>query len=326
MKTMNNPWKDIQRPSADFSARLINESHPLRLYWGRDSQGRYLFIFEVENSATPDGKSLPRLTGISVAVSKTGENHKLVLMLNDTSNWELFHALCDDLVRATQCVENQKSAGTIFLRRLTRWQDFLKRERPGIMPVERIKGLIGELLFLTNKVTAAFTWEESVNFWKGPEEAPQDFAIHETAIEVKCQSGGSKPTVRITSAEQLEPQLPEGYLAVYTLASADKEDPNGFTLNSLVADIRSKLEETSEAARERFEDLLFMAGYIYSEEYERYRFTKVALRCYKIEENFPRIRTTGLSQGIERITYSLKLEACASFEKTPIWWKGNNES
>jgi hypothetical protein len=64
-----------------------------------------------------------------------------------------------------------------------------------------------------------------------------------------------------------------------------------------------------------------MAGYIYSEEYERHRFAKVALRCYKIEENFPRIRTIGLSHGIERVTYSLKLEACAPFEKTPKWCK-----
>ena len=323
---MKNPWLSINKPSNDFNVMLVGESHPLQLYWGRDTQGRYLFIFETDINSAPDKKNLPKLAGITALIAITDDRARLVLLLNETSNWELFHALCSDLVRATSSIDDNKAAAAIFLRRLARWHDFLKRERPMIMPVERIKGLIGELLFLRDKVTKEFSLEEGVIFWKGPEEAPQDFAIHDTAIEVKCQSGGSKPTVRITSAEQLEPQLPEGYLAVYTLASADKEDPNGFTLNSLVADIRSKLEATSEAARERFEDLLFMAGYIYSEEYDRYRFAKVALRCYKIEENFPRIRTTGLSQGIERITYSLKLEACASFEKTPIWWKGNNES
>lgn len=192
--------------------------------------------------------------------------------------------------------------------------------------MERIKGLIGELLFLSDKLAVVFGWEDSVSFWKGPEDAPQDFAAHNAAIEVKCQSGGSKPSVQITSAEQLEPQLPEGFLAVYTLASTDKENLNGFSLNSLVERIRRKLETTSERAREKFEDLLFMAGYLYSEEYDRFLFAKVALRCYKIEEEFPRIRVSKLNQGIERVTYTLKLDACSPFENTPSWWKQKHEN
>jgi hypothetical protein len=143
MKTMNNPWKDIQRPSADISARLINKSHPLKLFWGRDSQGRYLFIFEVEQTAAPESKNLPKLVGISAVIAKTDDLCQLVLVLNETSNWELFHTLCSDLVRTTISVQDQKAAGAIFLRRLTRWHEFLKRERLGIMPVELIKGLIG---------------------------------------------------------------------------------------------------------------------------------------------------------------------------------------
>lgn len=322
---MNNPWGEIEEPKSDYNVKLVGYSHPLQLYWARDSQGRYLFIFETDTSSTPDKKNLPKLAGISAAIATNGANSKLVLMLNDTSNWELFYALCSDLVRATDTVEDKKTAGVIFLRRLTRWHEFLKRERPRILTMERIKGLIGELLFLSDKLAIVFGWEDSVSFWKGPEDAPQDFAAHNTAIEVKSQSGGSKPTVRITSAEQLEPQLPEGFLAVYTLASTDKDNPNGFSLNSLVESIRKKLETNSERAREKFEDLLFMAGYLYSEEYDRYLFAKVALRCYKIKEEFPRIRVSKINQGIERVTYTLKLDACSQFEDTPSWWKQKHE-
>lgn len=316
---MINPWINIDKPNNDFNVRLVGESHPLMLYWGRDTQGRYLFIFDTATSDIPEKKHLPKLSGVTAAIATAGSNSKLFLILNETSNWELFHALCSDLVRATSSGVDSQAAAVIFLRRLTRWQDFLKRERSGILQVEAIKGLIGELLFLSERIVPNFGWDDAISFWKGPEDAPQDFAVHDTAIEVKCQSGGSKPSVHITSVEQLEPQLPNGFLAVYTLSSADKEDASGFNLNSLVTQIRNQLAGATESARERFEDLIFMAGYIYSEEYDRYRYAKIALRSYRIEEGFPRIRISNISAGIERVTYTLKLEACSPFEGKPNW-------
>lgn len=318
---MKNPWNEIAKPEVDFNVRLVGESHPLRLYWGRDTQGRYLFIYESLPGMIPDRKSLPKLAGISVAVAFSTSNTKLLLILNDTSNWELFHSLCEDLVRATSTVIKGEHGNVIFLRRLSRWQEFLKRERLDILSIEAIKGLIGELLFLTDKVAAAFSWPDAVSFWKGPEDAPQDFAIHDTAVEVKCQSGGSKPSVRVTSAEQLVPQLPKGFLAVYTIASADPGNPDAFTLNRLVAEIRNKLQSESENTRERFEDLLFMAGYITREEYDDTFFMRIALKCYQLSSDFPRLELSAIPDGVEGITYKLRLENCVPFEGTPDWWR-----
>jgi hypothetical protein len=319
---MKNPWNEIQKPDVDFNVRLVGETHPLRLYWGRDTQGRYLFIYESAPGMIPDRKSLPKLAGISVAVAFSASNTKLVLILNDTVNWELFHSLCEDLVRATSTTDKDEHGSIIFLRRLSRWQEFLKRERSGILSNEAIKGLIGELLFLTDKLAATFSWADAVSFWKGPEDAPQDFAVHDTAVEVKCQSGGSKPSVSVTSAEQLVPQLPKGFLAVYTIASADPGDPDAFTLNRLVSEIRNKLQSESENTRERFEDLLFMAGYMTREEYDDTFFMRIALKCYQISEGFPRIEMSAIPDGVERLSYTLRLESCAPFEGTPEWWGG----
>lgn len=319
---MTNPWKDIEKPDADFNVRLAGASHPLKLYWGRDTQGRYLFIYETGPDLVIDRKILPKLSGISLAVSSGESNTKIVLMLNDTVNWELFHSLCDDLLRATESVNKEEHGSVIFLRRLARWQEFLKRERLGILSKEAIKGLVGELLFLADKIAPAFGWDNAVAFWKGPEDAPQDFVAYDTAIEVKCQSGGSKPTVRITSADQLVPQLPKGYLAVYTIASADSGNPDGFTLNDLVWRIRSLLQTATENTRERFEDLLFMAGFTTREEYDDDSFMRIALKLFMIAEGFPRIELATIPAGIERIAYTLRLDSCAPFESTPDWCGG----
>lgn len=322
---MNNPWKDIEKPEADFNVRLAGASHPLKLYWGRDPQGRYLFIYETGRDTVIDRKMLPKLSGISLAFANSKYNAKIVLTLNDTVNWELFHSLCQDLLLATKSVFKEGLGIAIFLRRLRRWQEFLKRERSGILSKEEIKGLVGELLFLSNKVATVFGLDNAVSFWKGPEDAPQDFAIHQTAVEVKCQSGGSKPSVRITSAEQLEPQLPNGFLAVYTIASADSSESKAFTLNGLVAGIREKMQSEPESVRERFEDLLFMAGYTTRDEYDEELFIQIALKCYKLTQGFPMIKLSEIPAGIDRVSFTLKLESCAPFEGTPQWWENQND-
>lgn len=318
---MENPWSGIEKPETDFNVRLVGTKHPLRLFWGRDTTGRYLFIYDTVAANIPDRGTFPNLIGIGLLTSRNGQNGKLVLRLNETSNWELFHALCSDLVRATTGIDDSPTACAIIVRRLDRWQEFLKKARSGILPLESIKGLIGELLFLSERVAPEFGWNDAVSFWKGPEGSPQDFAIHQIAVEIKCQAGSSKPHVRITSAEQLEPQLPEGYLVVYTIATADESEETAFTLNGLVEQIRGELESESHTSRERFEDLLYRAGYVTSEEYNEVHFCSIAAKSFRLSEGFPRILASQLNSGIGNVSYTLNLEDCVGFDGRPIWWQ-----
>ncbi len=311
---MRNPWAEIEKPSSEFNARLVAEKHPLKLYWALDARGRYLFLADVPRAALPAQKALPKLTGILVGTAVENVRGKLVLLLNEKANWELFHTLCADLVRSTAVIQNEDAGTAIILRRLRRWQEFLKRARPRLLSLEEIKGLIGELLFLRDTVAARFGWDEAILSWKGPEDAPQDFAVHDTAIEVKSQSGSSKPTVRIGSIEQLNPQLPKGYLVVFTLATADPANDGAFTLNSLTESIRSQLGNCSDATQERFEDLLFLSGYVPSDSYDDHVFQRVAMRAFRITDGFPRIAHAAVPEGVEQVAHHLRIEACAPFE------------
>lgn len=318
---MSNPWQDISKPNNDFNVRLVSEAHPLSLFWGRDTQGRYLFIYDLEAEFAPERKSLLKLSGITLGVAQGEDRTKLVLMLNETVNWELFLSLCSDLIRTTSYVDDPGSGVKVFLRRLSRWHEFLKRKRPGVLSPEAVKGLIGELLFLEERVVSEFGWETAVNSWKGPEGAPQDFAIHETAVEVKCQCGSSQPSVKITSAEQLIPQLPEGYLVVYTISTADGEDNEGFSLNELVEKLRDQLEVAPEHTRERFEELLLLANYTMLEDYNEPKYKRISAKCFQVKDDFPRIQLSSIPAGIEHVSYSLELEPCKPYEASPYWWE-----
>jgi hypothetical protein len=311
---MNNPWTNIETPSHEFNVRLVSDEHPLRLYWGKDVRGGYLFIAQIAHDAAPDKKNLPELAGIRVAVAKAPDCARLVLLLNETANWELFKALCVDLIHASETAKSDAEAVAIIVRRLVRWHELLKHERTHLLSPEAIKGLIGELLFLESKLALHFGWDSSVSFWKGPADAPQDFAVHDTAVEVKCQSGISKPYVQISSLEQMDAQLPNFYLAVQTLATAEPDNVDGFTLNGLIERIRIALDTASDATRELFESLLFQAGYIQSDAYDGTHFRCVATRIFKVVDGFPRLTPATVPEGIPKISYQISLEACTPFE------------
>jgi hypothetical protein len=316
---MKNPWDEISVPKNSVNAKLCQEGpHPLKLYFGRDTSGQYLFIYNLAPENLPEEKSLAKLEGIEIRTVKENGLGRVILLLSDKSDWEIFHDLCVNLIDATAKAKSEKEGAAIILGRLNRWQEFLKLKKSRILTPEKIKGLLGELLFLKDQMGPEFGWDAAIKSWKGPEKAPQDFAINEIAVEIKCQSGSTRPTVKINSAEQLEPQLSEGYLVVFTLA--ESSDQSGFDLNEIVGSIRSKTATCDAETRQRFEDLIVQAGYVFSDEYTKHKYTFVSAACYRIDEGFPRIKKSELHEGVESTSYIISLDACEPFKNKPDWW------
>ncbi|MBU1341775.1 MAG: PD-(D/E)XK motif protein [Proteobacteria bacterium] len=321
---MNNPWEEIQIPSHDILYRIIDSEHPLRLLRARDTYGRFLFIYEFSHpDHIPD--KFPELNGIDIHLQgpdqSSAGNYMLLIVLKDNKEWQIFLSLCNDLVSSTKALEKQTEATLIILRRLKRWQDFLQRARSGLLPEKEIKGLIGELLFIKRHLIPAFGAGTAIQFWQGPEDAPQDFNVHDCAVEVKCQLGTTTPVVRVSSADQLCSQLSETYLYVITLGKSDVGTKVAVNLPSLISDIRNQLESDSPAELERFNDLLYQTGYIELEEYKRFNYIPASEKMFAVENDFPRICSEDLIPGVERVTYNINLFDCEPFSASPDWMK-----
>ncbi|MBI9091106.1 MAG: PD-(D/E)XK motif protein [Desulfobacterium sp.] len=319
---MNNPWEEIKTPSHDLLYRLVDPEHPLRLLRAKDTYGRFLFIYEFPLSDhIPD--KFPELNGIDIYLRKPDEgpteNCMLLLILKDKKEWQIFLSLCNDIAASTRELEQQIQATRIILRRLKRWQEFLQRLRSGLLPEKDIKGLIGELLFIKKHLSPAFGAGKAVQFWQGPDDSPQDFNVHDCAIEVKCQLGTTTPRVRISSAEQLCPQLPEMFLYVATLGKSEQNVKEAVNLPSLIDGIRFELETNSPSDVERFNNLIYQTGYIDSEGYEQFNYIPVSEKMFSVITDFPRICPNELPPGIERLSYDIKLLDCESFSKSPDW-------
>lgn len=319
---MKNPWDDITLPSKDISARRVDHIHPLDLFWGKDHTGAYLFVYEFSSPVKLPSAALPDLSGIQAVLLNAEDEaakNRFVLVLKERSRWEIFLCLCNDLVQTTRHVKDSRSAIEAFLRRLVHWQDFLKKSRSDILTEEAIRGLIGELLFIREHLAPVFGAAQAVKFWQGPEGLPQDFNVDKSAIEVKCQAGSTAPTICITSAQQLCPELPEMYLFVVTLGKSSPDHDGVINLPVLVADVRRSLELDEHEGTDRFNDLLHAVGYIDSDRYLDFSYVLTDEKMYQVTEGFPRICAADIDPAIDHVSYSVNLSQCEAFRKSPAW-------
>ncbi|XPV75767.1 MAG: PD-(D/E)XK motif protein [Desulfovibrio sp.] len=314
---MNNPWIGISQPSNDIRARRVDKNHPLNLFWAKDFRGRYLFLFEV--GERPSSSNLPELAGVQIFLTGEDEKCSLVLVLSEAANWEMFFALCQDLVHVSKGSKTNSSGFNVILSRLLRWHEFLKKARSGLLTEEAIKGLIGELFFLKKHLIPRFGSPASLNYWTGPEGSPQDFSVNSAAIEIKCQSGTTAPKVRISNIDQLCPQLPEMFLWVVTLGKSHEEQEDSVNLPNLINSLRELLEADSVDLAERFDDLLYQVGYFESERYKEFSYIIVSEQCFEVKEGFPRICPGVVRDGISHVSYSIELNSCLPFEAKPSW-------
>jgi hypothetical protein len=313
---MINPWKAIKVPKEDLSARRIDHQHPLDVFWAKDKLGRYLFLCNLTDDCKLP-KKFPSLTGIEV--TSIIETKQLVLSLKNPSDWELFYSLCNDIISATRSLKRSAVVPVIF-RRIERWREFLKKDREKILPEKIIKGLIGELVYLKYHVAKKFNTAQAVDFWTGPEGSPQDFNIHDVAIEVKCQIGTSTPKVKISSAEQLCTQLSELFLLVVTLGKTEPLAKDSLSLPFLIDIIKEDLEVSGASQQlEKFQDILLNLGYVYCEDYLTYSYLISSKIFFEVKGDFPLIKLSNIPSGISNVTYDLALANCEPFIIDEPW-------
>jgi len=319
---MNNPWEKISIPAQDVFSRRVDHTHPLNLFWARDTYGRFLFIYEfISPDSLPD--KFPLLNGIDIRLVTPEQHHSgnymLLLILKDKNDWQIFSSLCNDIIASTREYEKNNQATRIILRRLKRWQEFLQKSRSELLSENEIKGLIGELLFIVKHLAPAFGIGQAIDYWQGPEDTPQDFNIENCAVEIKCQLGTTAPNVHISSAEQLCTQLSEMFLYVVTLGKADAEVEKVVSLPILISHIRHGLETAAPSALERFNNLIYQTGYMDLEEYSEYNYLLSAEQMFSVIPGFPRICPIDLAPGIGKLNYNINLLDCEPFAATPGW-------
>ena len=313
-----NPWGEIDPPSiADaVNARRVQADLPWHFFWARGTDRRVLLTLRHARESAPV-TPLPRLRDIEVTLSPPDEtdNRILALKLLDSSQQEIFHTLCRDIISAAAWAQSEAEAVSISLMRTWRWHHLLRGGRGTLLSPEEQRGLLGELLVMERLLFPHIGASAAVTAWRGPLGSPKDFEVGRVAIEAKGRRGGATPFVAIASEDQLdESGVDLLFLYVVELDGAPEIATDGLTVQDVAERIRNQLLPIDPGASGLFETLLLAAGLCPEDDYSNHRWLEGDSRLYLVAGDFPRITRSDIRSGVSYVRYSVSMADCAPFE------------
>lgn len=213
--------------------------------------------------------------------------------------------ILEDIVKCT--TENEALRTTLNV--ISKWKKLFDKINFNGLTQEQQKGLIGELLFFNYLLNNQKTSGSILNAWTGADFEDKDFIFGSVGVEIKLTSL-KHPKIRITSERQLDTEnLNELFLILYT---TEEVRENGFTLNSLVEQVRKKILSIDE--RNFFDERLLLIGYRDNDrEYYNKIYSLKKTFAFSITPGFPKIVKSQLPLGLYNASYSIELSAVESF-------------
>ena len=287
---------------------LVGSDHPLQFFIGRDESGHARVV--IRGSVKPQKPSLSGLVHIDRFEDQSAM-WNLSLVLQDPKFEEVFLRLVDDMHARTANAPNQTIATDRVTGVIDEWHRLLKARPMGLLTMEELRGLIGELWLVLHWFTRDRSLEVALEGWLGPLGLPQDFWFEQDGHhEAKC-IGPSTAAVRISSAEQLDP--PSMQLLVLLVAGTDESQIGAINLPTIVGRLRAALTDTG-SSDQPLRDKLDRLGVELSEPfYLDTWFVVSTVDAYLVDERFPAIRASALPDGIERVRYQIDLSAIEQF-------------
>ena len=230
IKELHSKWNNISPLTGGFL--LVSGEHPLSFHIGYVNGENKCFI--VLNTGKID--KIPSSKAICAENVQTVDGEfALRFILNYPSLDELFVKLCWDLIDSSMTAEKPVEK---IVSQYKSWMKLLQQASAGILSSSMQKGLIGELLYLEEKINEIGE-EKAFRAWVGPEGSDQDFIFEYSWSEVKATSISSD-TVTISSVQQLERQE-KGHLVVYFMDKTSAKGLHTRTLPETAEKVKSLL-------------------------------------------------------------------------------------
>jgi hypothetical protein len=311
-------WEILEEEKAvGLVKRLYSSDMPFHIYGTFQYPERYYGVaFTFSNDIRIDLSSFDNLRELKVMLlaDTTFINSRLlIIQLLHPDSRDIFASLCESLIQSVIRLNTEQKIIRTVVNQLEKWKTlFEKNSSTGLTPAEQ-QGLYGELHFLQKLLSKPDTlFGDALNTWVGADKALRDFQGGNWAVEVKTTSTNNPQKVTINGERQLDDTLLET-LFLYHF-SVEVSNGNGQTLCQKIVVIR-KILENDTPALSLFNAKLFEAGYLdQHESFYRDRFYQVrSENCYKIENDFPRIKESELRGGVSDVRYSIILAMCDEY-------------
>ncbi len=123
IKDIQNPWENMETSTQ----RRVDIETLRDFFWMTDLEGNYGFYIK-RNEVFEDEYNLKKLRGFSILKRNSDENRgELFLIAHQKTNWQIFYAICQDLILVSHNCETDEEMTQIFEDRLEQWGKFLSR-------------------------------------------------------------------------------------------------------------------------------------------------------------------------------------------------------
>ncbi len=287
---------------ANYFSR-VDADHVLELHLGLDEQGRK--AIELRANFTP--RKVTGTASIEVNQYKKDEYNTIRFSLCDPNVSTLFYKFCEDLIEQTRTLNDKSEGYTAICNRFFQWKKLFISERNKFLSEIEIMGLIGELLFLSEKAKELGA-NEALKGWSGQELTHKDFSYNEEWHEVKSVSRG-KQTVKISSLEQLDSDK-TGELVVYFLEKMS-EAYDGITLNKLVLQIADLFKDSE--SKDDYLAKVALHGYSFNSFYDSFVYEVSSVNKYRVDNKFPCLTRESVPKEIAKASYEIVLANISDF-------------
>lgn len=310
-ETFVEQWRTLlSNPGA--GKKDVEYGQPLRLVYGANESGKAVF-FSI-TSSKPGLPDLSNVVNVERGLRNLDAKWTLSLTLRDDRLLEVFMSLCEDLARRTAHTNSEPHALSALLEGIAEWKHLLRNVNNDRLSLEEIRGLIGEMWFGFNRLSNKYSASQVVAAWTGPLGRPQDFNFPGgISYEIKSCYPDSK-SLRISSAEQLDPGDRNLTLVAVTLETAEASAPGATSVRSLASLAESMMGGEGSGVTQLRRCLDGLGVDLLDDYYDDYWFVAAGFRLFAIENGFPTIRASRLDDGVSSVQYSISIASIASHE------------
>ncbi len=311
MVNIKSIW-DNQKPDGSLIIKTrIEEVDQFECFAATNHKtGNHLYIMVIaESTLVPEFKNF-KFKGLRIEVLNYGAQKEFIIYLLDNQLKDIFSLFVENIIEEISKSVSENEALVETSNVVLKWKKLFDKINFQGLTIERQKGLIGELLLFNSLIDEKYSIDAILESWTGPDFNDKDFRIGSFGIEVKLTSS-KVPKIKISSERQLENEnLTKLYLVLYVV---EEVKDKGFSLNSIIEDIRTKINNNQNALK-FFNDRLLLVGY-FDEDFENYE-GQYAFRkrnFYEVSNNFPRLVTSDLPIGLFDTKYNIELSAIEQF-------------
>lgn len=305
-------WRSVLA-EGDPGLHLVDPSHTLQVFVGASDLGAPRLV--IRSLAKPSTPTLSDVVQVDRYEDKGGK-WNLVFTLQDQRFREVFFRLSDDICARTASAVNENTALDCVAVVVEEWRRLMKPRPTGLLSVEELRGLIGELWLLLWMFGGQRSIDEAVEGWLGPMGLPQDFWYADLGFIEAKSIGPATVRVQVSSEHQFDADPLQ--LAVIRVANAAETTAGAVNLPLLINRVRAGLTESA-VTHDALDGRLTRLGVdVHQTWYQETWFVVARVTTYDTSGGFPAIRNSELPVGVRRVRYEIELEDIGEFVQSDV--------